>query len=650
MKRQIVYFYALPLAFLFLFTSCQKEDLMSPTEERLQSSGEDWEGYDRFGAMLESSISQSVTDKGFTHQLVSLTQTRPTGDFEALLSTLVEMELPEKTTVKSLLVSNSGGSFTEADLDNFLQLYPATVIGVRGNPVSWMEGEHVPAVKFVDSKFDWNGPNAEALQNGQRVHLDLTKNFTDAVIAIHKSERHDDSGVPLVVTPAATSADRIAPSVNANDLGNATPQVMCNPEPTSCQSPLPFINAFTATPQNGGILLSYTLSNFPATLCSWGRVRITRLNPNGSYTYFYRDASSPTAFYDNSGNPNVTYNYTLNVYAAYIVPGGGGQWQTCVATNNLRTATATFPGAGGILDSYKGSNQSSSYVRYDWYAPPGVAASEYRIRKSTTSSYQTIATVSGTTFDYFYNYPSADRGQKIQTQIQYRSGGFWQGNFADITYGSFRNSGQPFKYYGVRMDDVSAYEYNESPLFGAPEIRITVTQGNAAENSVVLENTFLPMSGCTESQTFWYYDPWTGIFYPYTINVNTGYFFPTSAPNGYTLLSYWDSGLSGSAIRVVTKETDINVPVITEQTNTSSTETKVTAKVGFKLPKNIGVDLGVESTWKDATEIKVRYPNDDLPLGDRIIYYHDHPTTVRGIELFGSISGTNYCQRLQTNL
>ena len=450
----------------------------------------------------------------------------------------------------------------------------------------------------------------------------------------------------------ATRADRISPSVGASDLDNATPLAFCDPEPTSCLSGNAFIASFTATPQNGGVLLSYSLSNFPTSLCSWGRIRIRRLNPNGSYTNFLRYADDPTLFYDNSGSPNVNYTYTINVYSAYIQP--NGQWQTCPAINNLRTANATYPGAGGVVDSYKGANLSNSTVRYDWYPPSGVSINEYRIRKSTNSGYTLLSNVSGTTTDYFYSYPSSDRGKKIETQIQYRSAGFWQGNFFDITYGSYRNPGQPFKYYGVRMDDVSAYDYGESPLFGAPEIRITATQANAAENTIVLENTFLPMSGCTVTETVFYFDPWTGAVFSFTYERNIGYFYPTSAPSGYILLSSWNSDLSGSAVRVVTKETDINVPVITNQTNTTSTETKVNAKFGFKLPKGLGnADLGVESTWKDASEVKVKYPVDDLPLGDRIIYYHDPLAVVRGIELFGTLSSSNVsstCINLQSYL
>lgn len=649
MKTNLLRFFIPFLACLGFFSSCQKEKSFDPASEHLPASANQWQDYDRFGPLLENSISLCAADHGFAFQLFSLTQSRPTGDFEALLSDFTSMELPDGSTVKDLIISKSEGKIKGEQLDAFLQQYPSVIVGLRGNPSSWLKEDHLPPVKFVPYAFERQRTKCIALQNGNPVQLDLTRGFEEAVIAIHLSERHDNAGNPLVQQPQATRPGRIQPSISAGDLGNAVPLASCGPEPTECPDPLPVINSFTATPQNGGMLLSYSIANFPTTLCTWGQVRIKRLNPDGSLTEFLRNADDPNNFYDNSGNPNIVYTYTLDV-CIFFYNNRADRWENCPATNNFQSVSATYPEAGSLVESFVGSNVSNSVIRYDWYPPNGNPINEYRLRRSTPNGYVTVANLTGSATDYFYTYPSADKGEQVRMQIQYKAAGFWQGNFFDVSYGSFRNPGQTFKYYGLRMDDLSAFDSGESPLFGGPEVRLTALQANASETSIVLEETFFPMTACTQKITQSIVDPFNNTVYTVEIDVATGYYYPTPAPNGYPILNAWDSDLAGSAIRVITKETDFNEPVVTSSSTTVSNETTLNGKVGFKFKEILTAEVGVTSTWKNSSTVNVRYPDGDLPLGDRIIYYHDHPTTVRGKELFGNITFGDNCQNLSDNL
>ena len=81
--------------------------------------------------------------------------------------------------------------------------------------------------------------------------------------------------------------------------------------------PLPTLDSFSAVQQNGGIKLTYAASNFPASLCRWGRVKITRYAPNGQTKRFYLYANQVNFIYDLTGDLNTTYDYVAEIYIAY---------------------------------------------------------------------------------------------------------------------------------------------------------------------------------------------------------------------------------------------------------------------------------------------------------------------------------------------
>lgn len=638
---------AIVFAFAGIFSSCQKEAIAPPPETYQPNNPQEWKGFNGFGPKLEQALSHCVTDPAFAVELVRFTQERPTGDFEGLLSDFASRRLPKGKDIDQFIVEQAQGLFDANDLQTFLSNWPSTVIAVRGNPKTWLEGTYAAPVKFVPSDFDERSRSTTALVAGNGVQLDLSNNFTEAVVAIHLSERHDDQGRALQIPNSSPQAGRLGNQAMGET--GVKPQVACAGAPSGCGIFPPSITAFTAQQQNGGILLNYSVSNFPASLCSYGVITIYRQNPNGSTSTFIRYADDLNSFYDNTGSPNVTYFYRMEVKTLYEQQVNNAILTfECQGGNNPQNASATYPGPGPTVDTYVGTNLSNSSIRYDWYPPAGIPISDYRIRRSGNSTWNVIAALGGTESSYFYSYPAADRGNLITTQIQYRAAGFWQGNFFDKSYASFRNPGMPLIYYGVGLGDVSNFDFGESPLFGAPEIRLTALQADASENTLVIENTFLPMSGCTRSISV---SPFG--FGNITFQVNNGDFYPSNAPNGYTILNQWNNDLSGTAIRLMTKETDINVPVITTSTNTTSVEGSFSSKYGYKKEENgntTSTETGVSTAYKDASEVNIRYPVLDIEISDRTLYYHEPLIVPLGLDLYGANVVTDNCQNLADNL
>lgn len=654
------------LLFLSLFLySCKKDSpiALNKASAGIQATPNEGLEYDRIGGNLEKAFSFAVQDNNFKWLIVLMTQEKVDGDYEVKLSDLMAVPMKTGGTALDHFLALANEQVTRQDIESFMAAHPGTIVAVRGNPGNWLRGTSMPPVKFVPHDFSEGIESTTATQNGTQVSLDLSSSFTDAVVVIMKSERHDSNGELVTSSQGERTNSQTTPVISASDVtGSSQLRVTCDPEPTSCPSTIPNLVSFTATPENGGVKLSFNIQNLPSTFCNWGRIKITRFNPNNTTTIFDRRAHQGSFFYDNTGSFGVTYSYTCEVYVAYISSAGG--WITCPATNNLQSASAQYPQIGSTVDTYTGSNQTSNSIRYDWLPPSSGIANEYRIRRATPTGYSTlISGIPGTQFDHFYNpVPWYFKGTLIETQIQYKAGGPWQGNFFDRTYASFRDPGEPLYFHGVRMD-VQAFEYSESPLYGAPEIRLTALQANAAESTDKAAQTFLPMSGCLNAtqveQLVWDSSTWLYVLYgvgePTTVEVtyytNSGYYYPSDAPNGYEILNSWNPDLYGSAIKVSLKETDIGVPIVTGQTNTSSTEVSINAKFGFKLFKVIGADIGVESTWKDASTTTIRYPDSDLDIEvDKLIYYHEPQILTKGRALFGNQLFPNQCAALQAYL
>ena len=636
---------------------------MGVAEVELEQS-HPWDGFNQKGPNLEMAFSMALSDEYLSKLIILMAYERTNGDTEILLSDLLAVPLKAGGTAANYIEVQSRGNITALELNDFAATYPSTIVAIRGNPVSWLQGTHQPPVKFVPYDFSEQTTSTTALQAGSPVTLDLSRPFSDAVVVLMKSERHNERGELVPQSGQAAGGRMASPQISASDVGGngVLSALSCDPEPTACPTVEPTLNSFSATTQNGGVFLTYNVSDWPSELCTWGRVKIDRLNPDGSIRTFWRFANEPTSFYDDTGDPNITYTYTAEAYIAFLSNATSG-WVTCPSNPNTISSTVTYPAAGAIVDTYEGSNQASTTIRYDWILPAGVFADKIRIRRSTASGFVTLDdNIPANTTSYFYtDVPSHFRGQRVETQIQYKASGPWQGAFYDRTFASFREPGEPLYFNGIRMD-LTEHEYSENPLYGSPEIHLSALQANVSGGTNEIVSQYLPMSGCQQqtpttvvvpSITFWPF----GIFFisfnleTIILETNNGLFYPTEAPEGYPILNSWDSYLFSSAVTVNLFESDAGVPSTTGTTTTQTESHQVSANVGIKKGILEVGSVGVTSDWEEAVETTVEYPVDPLPVGaSRLIYYHEPRTLVKGTALFSTQAYSTYCQVLQHHL
>ncbi|MEM7038802.1 MAG: hypothetical protein AAF570_17610, partial [Bacteroidota bacterium] len=504
--------------------------------------------------------------------------------------------------------------------------------------------------------------NCEATQDGQQVTLNLEENFSDAVVAIHLSERHDLNGVPMV-PPASTP---LGEGPNSGS-GNFSPTTVCDPEPATCANMAPTITSFAAAPENGAIKLTWSISNFPASLCHWGRVRVTKYNLQGGIEEeWLRYADDPPFIYDGNGGPNVVYNYSMTAYVAFIDPFSpplNNTWITCQGTNNPQYASAAFPQMGPAMNSFSGTTLNNSQIRYDWYPSGAAPIAEYRLRRWTPTGYQTLPgnPLGPNETDFLYNYPTTDRGELVEMQMQFRAAGPWQGNFIDKSYASFRNPGQPLKFYGIRIANLSDYEFGESPLYGAPEIRVFAVRTNSSGDSETITQTMLPTTRCVQISVNVIGGGWIGgtggwsipIWYQTT---PLNFYWPSVHPNGYEIIHSWSDALYGQHIRIVTKETDSSEPVITSSTTTNTASQQVSSQYGHKeVNGDITTSNSVTYTTKfsSSQQVTIRYPADDIDIDMVDIFYFEDPTSIRNNQLYGDVQMPLFgglCNLLQQHL
>ena len=650
--------------FALALSACKKEEPMSMAAAELESDKPNpWEGFNNKGPDLEMTFSLAIADDNLSKLIVLMAYQREDGDTEVLLSDLLAVPLKAGGTVADYIAALSRGNSTAADLNDFAANWPSTIVAVRGNPVSWLQGSHTPPVKFVPYDFDESTRSTMATVAGSPVNLDCSQRFTEAVLVLMRSERYGHRGGGTASDQQNTGGRLAGPQIGASDVGGPSVlSAVCDPEPVACPAVEPTLNSFTATAQNGGVLLSYNVSDLPSNLCSWGRIHFTRLNPDGSYRNWWRFADDPNSFYDDTGDPNITYTYTARAYVAFFSE-ATGDWVTCPAAPNSISQTIAYPEAGALVESYQGSNQSSTSIRYDWNLPTGAFADKIRIRRTTSTGFVTIDdNIPATSTSYFYNnVPSQFRGQKVETQIQYKASGPWQGAFFDETYASFREPGEPLYFNGIRMN-LSTYEFAENPLYGSPEIHLSALQANIGGGTNEIATKYLAMTGCFDptpvyvtisSVPSWPFSMFysSSTTYAIILEENNGLFYPTDSPEGYEILSSWNSDLFSSAITVTLLESDAGEVNPTTTTTTSTESVGVNAKIGVKKEKIEVASFGVTSDWEDATSTTVEYPTEALPVeADRIIYYHEPLMLVKGTALFSNRPILTNCSALAFHL
>jgi len=135
----------------------------------------DMSAYDDFGADLEKAVDIALKNDEFLYSLIKETQKQTQGDYETLMTTLLDVERKEEGTVKDILLESAEGLFTETALDEFLGNHPSLIIATRGNILSWLEQTHVAPVVFIPSDFDEKQKEIEVLQEGKKVNLKIDK-------------------------------------------------------------------------------------------------------------------------------------------------------------------------------------------------------------------------------------------------------------------------------------------------------------------------------------------------------------------------------------------------------------------------------------------------------------------------------------------
>ncbi len=612
------------LLVLCVAQSCKKDELNVQEENIFENPFVDV-FYDSFGTKLEEAVSTAIIDPTFKESVIQHTQKMLLGDYEVLLTTLLQED------EKAILLQEAEGLFTEEELDTYLENHPSMILGVRGPFESWEADQHTPTVVFVPSDFKEEARSIEGTQNGTPTEVNLVDQFEDAVIALRLSERRYKDGSPndyFRNAGGTKGSEKSLPGVNLSEPGTANSVMMCV-EPTDCLPTTPQILYFNATPQNGAIYIEYVFDNMPTNYCNWFRIKIHRLNPDGSTTTFLRGADDPISFYDNSVYPNQTFFYQVEAYLAFI-DNNIGDWTTCNEVSS-NVVMATAPEFSPPLETFRGANMNNSALRYYWEVPPS-GAYEFRLSKwsDVNNNYNPVATLNGSTTEYIYNHPSGDRGDAVKMQIQYRSGGgSWQGDFYDRTYASFRNPDEPLYFYGIHLPYFWWYEQgqerkgSENQINGYPEIRLVWYQGDASENTSV-SDALIPMTKCASSIEPGYY----GVY---------NFFYPTL---GSHLITNWDNALYGTAITIRLYETDENEPQTGGSTTTQTQSVSLTADVGYKdkdtTSANGSLGVGVSSSWKSGNSTSYSYPVTDIPLGIDIIYYHQERLQVRDNRVYGT--------------
>lgn len=681
MKKSIYFLGFTLLLGLFLMPSCKKDELIlneSLSNETLEFR-QDMNSYDSFGDKLRAAIDASIHNVGgFKLELIKATQKMPTGDYEVLLSSLLKEKNDDEKTMKEVLLENARGSFSEAELDSFLAEHPSVIVSTRGSILSWANNHHIPAVVFVPSNFDETTRYTEGMQNGEVVEVDLTTTYKDCMITISISERHDKNGELIQIKDTNYNQ----PSIDRTRQVRGGEGINCV-EPTECVDIL--VTDFNVTQQDGGIKISYDIQNLDPSLCQWLRITILRegpadINGNPSFDYIYRTADQGEHFFDIDYVPGMTYTYTLvDVQLRFIDPfsSPSPHNNTYINCNTVSYAPWVIREHSIIspfnnflkIHTFRGENISSSQILYRWEAPLPSGISEYRLSVLEETSpgvfeRQVVTTLDANVFEYPYTYSPEDRGKYVDMRIEYRgTDNIWKGDYYDRTYASFRDSGEPFRYYGFYNSNIAAWEQTtdgnpwnqgENPVYGAPEIRILATRASNNFNGPPYYfnepiNTYKTTTPClevTESQPITQIigiDPLDGTLITTTIYIDitepNGYYLFSSGP--IDILTHWDNYLFGSSMNIYISETDaLEVQTLNVNTSNSASNTlNVSANIGIKIPIiNAGVQVGHQSTHTSTETVVYGLPTGEWPIiNGASIHYHYDKIYTNTNHLFGTL-------------
>jgi hypothetical protein len=610
---------------------------------------------DRIGRAIAVAISHAVTEDVFLNELEYQALLLKTGDTEVLLSDLLSPTVDHTQYQKSAgpispreaLLNNLPEGVTERDVDNFLTANPSQIVAVRGDLVGFVERTDRMPVYYMPDNFDEGTTSVTGSVTGIDTTIGLSERLDIPVIVLQTSERHDHHGDLLqdrqtVVNPGGVGTD---PSTG-------------DPTFSDCPVPANILRGFTVQSVNGGVRLDYDI-DFSRLGSATVEITVHRQDPisNRETLIGTFDRSSVSTFNDPTLNASINTDYVYILRATILAEDENGFDTECDATTtggerSYLTDNAVANGTLARVESFVGENLDDHTILYTWHRPAGVAVTQYRLTVVRNGNLEEVAVINaGTSQDesYTYVYPAEMMGQKIRMQVQYRNaGGDWTGDYYDLTYGSFRKGDEPLKYYGIRADQIAGGVANldrgENQLNGAPEIRVVVARARTAspnDEAELTETTIQTINCCLQQlrtcserlpdgrsrcgQSI------TRIFNDCVNSDRYHTYVPTllNQEEGSTrsiLSGAWDNELVGSSVVILTTETDdLDIRII-EETITSSNEKKISGSFGFKVKipivGTVDAKVGTDTQFKNTKETKLDYPDGDIQLTRRPIYYH----------------------------
>lgn len=646
---------------LFLLVSGCKKDVFEQMDNSLGITSELHRSYDQFGKKLERAISQAIINEEFKYYLIKLTQKMEVGDYEVLLTDL--MEADEKAAsadkVKDILLAQAEGLFSEAELDDFMMRFPSVILGVRGNYVSWAEGRHVPPIAFVSSGFKESQTVISGSYKGEPVEIDLTKRFDDAVIAIRLSERHYLDGRPALVNR----------NTRQKDLDPVDPCSVI--APSTCPEGEVSIVSFNATAINGAIVLSYQL-DVPPTICpEWVTIIFTRENLDGSTHEIYHNGGGFPVVYDYFDGQQGEIFYQMRIVIALpraSTDPEGGIPETpviCQETYYPHEVSAQLEGGFPRLYSFNAENIDENFIAFNWQPPGGeVAVDEYRLRfrdvDGSTGSLQVISTpeypegiLPGNTLSMEWEYPEELRGKRLEAVIEYRAAGNWVGTVGHDVLATHRSPGEPLFFYGIEipeatLEDIELNETGENLINGYPELRIIAsiaTEGGSKGQTSVIHHSVEPLTKCVE-YTYQYPsgpvivnedDPevnqnWTPPYWPIVLtdDLHPGWWYSVNGP--VNIHGNWDNELIGRRIKFAMWETDALEINFDDQTQgqIETEEHNAQANSTFAFGKWVSSSNRYSFTYdeRDAELRRIKFPKEDHPFTTNSEVYYESPQDV----------------------
>lgn len=632
-------------ALLLLLSACQKEENWQTLPQEIPTKSRRGGTYDTFGQKLEHVFSKAIKDPVFKYRVIEHTRGLPVGDFEVLLSDLLASGSPiAAETLEDMLLRYSAGVFSKVELTNFLRDYPSVIVGVRGGYHSWVKNNVVPPVAFVPTSFLESDFTINGHRNGQPHEIALNKAFSETVIAIRLSERHDLNGTILTADQGGVQV--VTGGTNCDEL------------PEDCPTEPILVTAFDVNIVNGAAAISYSLE-IPDGVCpEWVRIQVVQGNPDGEIALPIRTGADFPVFYDSSVREGIQYDYTINVF----VVSESGQCKG-IYSDDIETVFIeedAHPDYVAVTD-FLAQNINSHAIEFIWEPPSGIAVDQYRIRYRTNDGGELIdlpgMPVSSNTLSHVWPYPEELRGQKLEAVIDYRSAGSWHATFTHDVLATFRDPGQDAYLSGIdyeNIEDLEQNELGENPINGFPELRLVALQaepGVAVNRSVVVEHTIHPLTRCYDYSLF----PDFGDFGQHLQEQGTtddldeldrilsyaSYYADThllsetwySIYGSMKIKTNWDNNLSGRLIRVIGYETDVTTVNLEHLTETEINQNSKNLSVNLFKRDFLGLasgSLNLRYSYEEKTTESTRFvsPTTDSQIFDETLWYENYPTFV----------------------